>query len=70
MAVTHCGIRTHHVDVFAAVDIPHQAVARALDHHRQGSIVARTPAVFLANEILRFVVLGFHDEAPGLKPLL
>jgi len=47
------GIRAHHVDVFAALDVPDQAVARALDHHRHRLVVARAEACFLADEFLR-----------------
>ena len=53
VAMADGGIRTHHVDVFAAFYVPDQAVARMVDHHRDGLVVARAVAGFLANEILR-----------------
>ena len=52
MAVAHCGIRAHHVDVFAALDIPHQAIPRALHDHRHRPVVLRAEARFLGYERL------------------
>jgi hypothetical protein len=67
VAMAHGGIRTHHVDVFAAFDVPNQAIAGPVHDHRDRLIVSRPETRFLPNEILR--VAGVHGRSRLMEPV-